>query len=90
MSAQSNAARDTIPAQARPGPGEELMADATRTIEHARERAGDLYRQVKDHAVEKEHEFEDYVKEHPVKSVLIAAGVGAGIGLLAGALLSRR
>lgn len=55
-----------------------------------RERAEGLYRQSKRKAIELEGEFEDYVKVHPVKSVLVAAGVGAGVGLLLGMLLARR
>jgi ElaB/YqjD/DUF883 family membrane-anchored ribosome-binding protein len=58
--------------------------------EHVRERAGDLYQRVKSRAAEKEAEFEGYVKDHPVKSVLVAAGVGAGVGLVLGVLLARR
>ena len=59
-------------------------------VEHARERVGHLYRRSKERAVEMEGEFEDYVREKPVKSVLIAAGVGAGLGLVLGVLLARR
>jgi ElaB/YqjD/DUF883 family membrane-anchored ribosome-binding protein len=59
-------------------------------IERAGERAGDLYQRVKTRAVEKEAEFEGYVKDHPVKSVLVAGGIGAGIGLVLGVLLARR
>jgi ElaB/YqjD/DUF883 family membrane-anchored ribosome-binding protein len=59
-------------------------------IERAGDRAGDLYQRVKARAVEKEEEFEGYVKEHPVKSVLVAGGIGAGVGLVLGVLLARR
>jgi len=59
-------------------------------LEHARERASDAYQRVKARAVDTEAEFEDYVRQHPVKSVLVAAGVGAGIGVLLGVILGRR
>jgi ElaB/YqjD/DUF883 family membrane-anchored ribosome-binding protein len=60
------------------------------TVEHARETAAGVYQRAKARAMQKEAEFEGYVKEHPVKSVLVAAGVGAGVGLVIGALLARR
>lgn len=59
-------------------------------IEHAREKAESLYRRSKQRVETMEGEFEDYVREKPVKSVLIAAGVGAGLGLVLGVLLARR
>ena len=60
------------------------------TVEHVRERAGDVYERAKSRLMEKEAKFEGYVKEHPVRSVLVAAGIGAGVGLLFGVLLTRR
>ena len=59
-------------------------------VEHAREKAAGVYQRVKTRAIEKEAELEGYVKEHPVKSVFVAAGVGAGVGLVLGVLLARR
>lgn len=91
MSATSSIVRDTIPAPARPmaegEPGAPTLGGA---LEELRDRAGDVYRRAKERAIEKEHKLEDYVKQHPVKSVLVAAGVGAGVGLIAGFLISRR
>ena len=59
-------------------------------LEHAHERANNLYRRGKDRAVELEHRMEDRIREKPMKSVLVAAGVGAGVGLLLGIVLARR
>ena len=59
-------------------------------VEQARERAVGTYERVKTSLKEKEAKFEGYVQEHPVRSVLVAAGIGAGVGLLFGVLLSRR
>jgi len=59
-------------------------------VEHAREKAENLYRRGKERAAEMEGELENYVREKPVKAVLIAAGVGAGLGLVLGVLLARR
>lgn len=75
----------TIPdinANARPTLGER--------VDELRERAEGLYTRGKRRAVELEGEFEDYVREHPVRSVALAAGVGAGVGLLVGYLAARR
>lgn len=75
----------TIPdlnANVRPSMGER--------VDELRERAEGLYTRGKKRAVELEGEFEDYVREHPVRSVSIAAGVGAGVGLLVGYLAARR
>jgi len=67
-----------------------LADEAAGLLEHARERAGALTQRVKEGARQKEEQFEGYVREHPVKSVLVAAGIGAGVGLLIGALVARR
>jgi len=72
-------------------PARETMTDALgESLDQLRERAGDLYRRAKDRTLEQEHRLEDYVEQHPIKSVLVAAGVGAGFGLLAGFLMARR
>jgi len=61
----------------------ELAADA-------RERAEGLLRRTRERAVQTEERLEDYVRDHPLRSVLIASGVGAGLGLVFGILLARR
>ena len=55
-------------------------------VAHARERLGAMYERGKERALQWEGNFENYVSERPLRSVLIAAGVG----LLLGALISRR
>ena len=59
-------------------------------VEELRERAQGLYQRTKQRAVELEGEFENKVREHPVRSVAIAAGVGLGLGVLIGVLAARR
>lgn len=59
-------------------------------VDEVTARAKSLYQRSKERAVEFEGEFEDYVREHPVRSVAIAAGVGVGVGLLVGYLAARR
>jgi ElaB/YqjD/DUF883 family membrane-anchored ribosome-binding protein len=89
MSAATSVPRDTIPTPARQAGTEAESMQSSGPLEQLRDEAGRMYRRAKERAIEEEHKFEDYVREHPVKSVLVAAGVGAGIGLLAGVLLSR-
>lgn len=59
-------------------------------VGNVRERARGLYQRSRERAVELEGKFEDYVREHPVKSVLVASAIGAGVGLLVGVLVRRR
>jgi ElaB/YqjD/DUF883 family membrane-anchored ribosome-binding protein len=59
-------------------------------VGNVRERARNLYQRTRERAVELEGHFEDYVREHPVKSVVLASAIGAGVGLLVGVLVSRR
>ena len=74
---------------------------ATKPIEHAREaltgavdevreRSRTLYSQAKERARGFEHDYEDYVRSHPMRSTAVALGVGFGVGLLIGVLAARR
>jgi ElaB/YqjD/DUF883 family membrane-anchored ribosome-binding protein len=62
----------------------------TERVDQGRQKAERLYRRTKDRATELEGKFEGYVQERPLKAMLIAAGVGAGVGLILGALVARR
>lgn len=59
-------------------------------VEEVRERARGMVQRSKERALELEHEFEGYVRQHPVKSVAIAAGVGTVLGVVIGVLVARR
>ncbi len=59
---------------------------AKQVVGNVRERAGTYYQQGKEKATELTEKAEGFVREQPIKSVLIAAGVG----LLLGILLRRR
>lgn len=59
-------------------------------FEDVREKGADLYQQGRERARKWEGDMENRVREHPVQSVLVAAGVGASIGLVLGVLLARR
>jgi ElaB/YqjD/DUF883 family membrane-anchored ribosome-binding protein len=76
----------------RPGmEGGDVGANAlVEKAELVKERARNLYQRTRERAVELEGDFEGYVKEHPVKSVLLASAIGAGVGLLVGVLVSRK
>ena len=55
-------------------------------VQEARDLARSTYERGKEKAVEWEEGFEDYVKERPIKSLLVALGVG----LIVGAVIARR
>jgi ElaB/YqjD/DUF883 family membrane-anchored ribosome-binding protein len=78
--------RDPLTAPVR----ESMTGTLGESLDQLRDRAGDLYGRAKDRAIAQEHRLENYVEQHPIKSVLVAAGVGAGFGLLAGFLMARR
>ncbi|MCK6445614.1 MAG: hypothetical protein L6Q99_04415 [Planctomycetes bacterium] len=92
MSAQSAGTLDKLMGQTRAGtesPFAEAIPSSEKSVPIA-EHAKGLFQRTRERAVELEGEFEGYVREHPVKSVLLAAAVGAGVGLLVGVLLGRR
>lgn len=49
-------------------------------VQHIRDSARDVYTRGKDKVQAMEEGFEDYVKERPIKSILVAAGIGVLIG----------
>jgi ElaB/YqjD/DUF883 family membrane-anchored ribosome-binding protein len=59
-------------------------SEATREGVSLNERARNLYRKGKDKAIEVEDNFENYVGAHPIKSVLVAGGIGLAVGFLLG------
>src|SRR5262245_24384912 len=79
MTAQPNTPADRVINPLKSGADSVLEKGAERLAE-ARERVGDVLTRTRDRAVEMQEQFEDYVQERPIKSVLVAAGVGAGIG----------
>ena len=62
--------------------GGHVREAASEKFHELRDQAGDHYTHSRDRAREWEHSLESYVKEKPVKAVLIAAGVGLLLGLL--------
>jgi len=49
-----------------------------------RERLQGVYARGKERVQAVQHDFEDYVRQKPVRSLLIAAGTGAALGFLLG------
>jgi ElaB/YqjD/DUF883 family membrane-anchored ribosome-binding protein len=55
---------------------------ATEQYEHLRDSASEYYQAGRDKAVEWQNQLEDYVREQPLKAVLMAAGVGVLLGII--------
>ena len=65
------------------GSGAAQLRDAAREkYDHLREQAEDYYQQGRDTAREWQGNLETYVREQPLKAVLIAAGVGVLLGAI--------
>jgi ElaB/YqjD/DUF883 family membrane-anchored ribosome-binding protein len=62
--------------------GGQVRDAAQQKYEDLREQASQYYDQGRGAAMEWEHGLEQYVQEQPIKSLLIAAGVGAMVGFL--------
>ncbi len=60
----------------------QVKDQAQQKYNELRDQAGQYYEQGKQRAQEWEGTLEDYVREQPVKSLLIAAGVGVLLGVL--------
>ncbi|HEX2971669.1 MAG TPA: hypothetical protein VHP11_05020, partial [Tepidisphaeraceae bacterium] len=60
----------------------QLSEAAQQQIGQMRQTATESYEHGRERAMEWQHNLEDYVREQPLRSVLIAAGVGALIGIL--------
>ena len=59
-------------------------------VHEARTRAEGLVTRGKDKVQVWEDDVEGYVRDRPLKALAIAAGIGAGLGLLLGVALMRR
>src|SRR5690606_31745161 len=62
--------------------GSQARAAAQEQYDQLRQQANDYYEQGRVRAQEWEQGVEDYIREQPVKSMLIAAGVGLLLGAL--------
>jgi ElaB/YqjD/DUF883 family membrane-anchored ribosome-binding protein len=62
--------------------GSQVKGMAHEQVGHLRDRAQDYYQQGREKADEWRHDLESYVREQPMKSLLMAAGVGLLLGFL--------
>jgi ElaB/YqjD/DUF883 family membrane-anchored ribosome-binding protein len=62
--------------------GSQVREAAAQQYQQVRDSAQEYYEQGREKAMEWQHQVEDYVREQPIKSILIAAGVGALLGIL--------
>ena len=62
--------------------GSQVRDAASEKVNQLRDQAGEYYEQGKQRAQEWEQGLEDYIREKPIKSLLIAAGVGMLLGVL--------
>jgi ElaB/YqjD/DUF883 family membrane-anchored ribosome-binding protein len=62
--------------------GSNVKHAATEQYEQVRDRAKDYFESGRQRAEDFEHGIEGYIQDEPLKSVLIAAGVGLLIGVL--------
>jgi ElaB/YqjD/DUF883 family membrane-anchored ribosome-binding protein len=61
--------------------GGELGGMAREKFQDFRDQAQDYYQRGRQKASELEGSFENYIQEQPIKSILIAAGVGLLVGM---------
>jgi ElaB/YqjD/DUF883 family membrane-anchored ribosome-binding protein len=61
---------------------EHLRQNAGEYYEQGRQMAGEYYEQGRQKAMEWSEDIESYVREQPIKSLMIAAGVGLVLGFL--------
>ena len=59
-----------------------LRDAATEQYQNVKDSATEYYEAGRDKAMEWESQIEDYVRERPIKSLLMAAGVGALLGII--------
>jgi len=71
-----------VPDQTLRDAGSQIRDAATEKVSQLRDQAGEYYEQGKQRAQEWEQGLEEYIREKPVQSLLIAAGVGMLLGIL--------
>ena len=62
--------------------GSKVSDTASEQFQAAKETASEYYQAGRDKAAQWEEQIEAYVREQPVKSLLIAAGIGALFGVI--------
>ena len=93
MNTQSITPGDMIQAQPRKTmtEGAQVMKEALgERVGELRDSSKGMLHKGKERLQQWENNMEDKVREHPMRSVLIAAGVGAAVGLVLGVVLAKR
>jgi ElaB/YqjD/DUF883 family membrane-anchored ribosome-binding protein len=62
--------------------GSQAYDAAAEKYENAKETAAEYYKSGREKAMEWESQIESYVRERPIKSLLMAAGVGVVLGMI--------
>jgi ElaB/YqjD/DUF883 family membrane-anchored ribosome-binding protein len=62
--------------------GQQAYDAATEKYENVRDSAAEYYQAGREKAMEWESQIESYVREQPIKSLLMAAGVGCLLGMI--------
>ena len=62
--------------------GSQVRDAASEQYQNIKESATEYYQAGRDKAVQWENQIEEYVREQPIKSLLMAAGVGILLGIL--------
>ena len=62
--------------------GQQAYDAATEKYENVRDSAAEYYQAGREKAMEWESQIESYVREQPIKSLLMAAGVGMVLGMI--------
>jgi len=62
--------------------GSQAYDAAAEKYENVKDAAAEYYQAGRDKAVEWESQIESYVRERPIKSLLMAAGVGVVLGMI--------
>ncbi len=62
--------------------GSQVRDAATEQYQNIKESASEYYQAGRDKAAQWENQLEEYVRERPIKSLLMAAGVGVLLGIL--------
>jgi ElaB/YqjD/DUF883 family membrane-anchored ribosome-binding protein len=62
--------------------GSHTLEAAKKSVEQVKDRASEYYSSGRDRVISAEGRMEDAVRQAPLKSVLLAAGIGAALALL--------
>ena len=68
---------------------ENVLDRSKDALHDMKDKLGEYYEEGKQRAIHAERSVESLIRDKPMQSVLIVAGVAAGLGLIAGCLMRR-